>query len=82
MTIREIIGLILIWNILGFFTLLYPAVTYTKYGFDIINPKVIYKNIKVNRFGCFWLTLLFNLLCPIVTICYWFYKLCTIGRKD
>ena len=82
MTIGEIIGLIFIWNIIGFICILYPAAKWQTEGFEVLNPKIIYYNVKVNWFGCFWLTLLFNLLCPIITICYWFYKLCTIGRKD
>lgn len=45
------------------------------------NPKVIYKNIHVNWFGTMLLTIIFNILLPVISIPYWIYKLCTIGRK-
>ena len=47
----------------------------------MLNPITIYKNHKVNVFGCIVLTLFCNItLCP-AAICYWFYKLCTVGRR-
>lgn len=48
---------------------------------EFLNPIYVYKNFKVNYFGCTILTIIFNLICPLATICYWFYKLCTVGRK-
>ena len=50
-------------------------------GFEWFSPIWIYKHYKVNYFGTIFLTIVFNVLCPILTIGYWFYKLCTIGRK-
>lgn len=47
----------------------------------IFNPFWVYNNYKVNWFGCIMLTILINLLCPPISIIYWFYKLCTVGRK-
>ena len=50
-------------------------------GFEFVNPKWIYQNYRVNIFGCIFLSVLFSLFCPIGTIIYWIYKLCTVGRK-
>ena len=50
-------------------------------GLECLGPKWIYKHYHVNWFGAFWLTVLFNLICPIASIAYWFYRLCTVGRK-
>ena len=48
---------------------------------NLLNPIVIYKNNKVNIFGCIVLTLLGNIaFCP-ATPFYWLYKLCTVGRR-
>ena len=49
--------------------------------FTFVNPKVIYKNLHVNWFGTMLLTIIFNILLPVISIPYWIYKLCTIGRK-
>lgn len=53
------------------------------YGFQWINPLYIYQTVQVNWFGCIVLTILAHLAAgPIISIIYWFYKLCTVGRKD
>lgn len=81
----EIFGVLFVWSIIGicFYSLsLDPKVSSRLDDWDIINPFYIYKNFKVNWFGAFLLFLLFNLLCPFYTIGYWFYKLCTVGRKS
>ena len=71
------------WNIIGFIVLLLiPYSRDAKKLIEIFNPKYIYKNIDVNWFGCFILTLFFNLLCPVFALGYWFYWLCTVGRRD
>ena len=70
-----------IWNVIGIFllgTTSFPCETLSLWR---LNPIEIYDYYKVNYFGCFWVTLGFNLLCPITSFCYWFYKLCTVGRK-
>ena len=48
---------------------------------NFVNPKVIYNYLKVNWFGVWLLAIICNILCPIVAIVYWFYKICTVGRK-
>lgn len=50
-------------------------------GWEFVNPIHIYKYNKVNWFGAIIVALIYNALCPIGSICYWFYKLCTVGRK-
>ena len=50
-------------------------------GYDSLNDE-----FNVNGLGCTMLTILFNSLCPIYTVCYWFVKtlkyLFTTGRVD
>ena len=50
-------------------------------GFQFFNPEHIYKHNRLNVFGTIMLTIFYNLLSPGVALCYWFYKLCTVGRK-
>lgn len=67
---------LIVWNLLGFMIALCLADWYE------VNPKEIWMQYdNVNIFGCVMLTVILNLLCPVVSICYWFYKLCTIGRR-
>ena len=48
---------------------------------NFINPINVYRLNEVNVFGCILLTILGNIMFPYYAICYWFYKLCTVGRK-
>ena len=48
---------------------------------NFINPINVYRLNKVNVFGCILLTILGNVMFPYYAIGYWFYKLCTVGRK-
>lgn len=55
---------------------------------EFFNPIKIYKNYKVNYFGCFMLMLVYHAIFLPFAIGYWLYKLgwlfcklCTIGRK-
>lgn len=50
-------------------------------GLQWINPIVIYNNVPVNWFGCIVLTILAHIAAGPWVIVYWFYKLCTVGRK-
>ena len=51
-------------------------------GFELCNPYWTYKYYKnVNWFGACIISLTFTALCPPLAIIYWFYKLCTIGRR-
>ena len=49
--------------------------------FDFVNPFSLYKNIEVNWFGAFLIAIILNLLFPLISISYWIYKICTVGRK-
>ncbi len=79
----ELLGTIVgVWvgvNILSLFILLLLSVDGANASF--VNPKVIYKDIKVNWFGAWVLTILFNVLLPAIAIPYWIYKLFTVGRQ-
>ena len=48
---------------------------------SFLNPRVIHDNIPVNWFGATFLAVIFNILLPLSAVIYWFYKLCTVGRK-
>ena len=50
-------------------------------GFEFMNPLWWYKNTSVNPFGAVICALGFTAICPIAALGYWFYKLCTVGRK-
>ena len=52
------------------------------YGLSFLNPNVLYKTGKVNRFGAYFLGVLFSIILLPVAIVYWLYKLCTIGRRQ
>ena len=68
------------WNLVGVFLFLHNLG-----DFAYLNPIKIYLSFKVNYFGCFVLTILFNIACPIATIIYWIcvfiHWICTVGRK-
>jgi hypothetical protein len=49
---------------------------------EFLNPKTLYKNHKVNRFGCIMLTIFYHIVFCIHAIWFWFYKLCTFGRRQ
>ena len=87
MSVGGIIALsLVVWNVMGFFILLPIILKENNYWdqyieMNTLNPIYIYEHTSCNIFGTICLTILVNFLCPIVSICYWFYKLCTIGRK-
>lgn len=56
--------------------------TYDKFDdLSYVNPIKIYKTYRVNYFGAALICIIYNLLCPIGSIGYWIYKICTVGRK-
>lgn len=80
------IGFVILWSIVGItFWLVTATVVTTKLylanPFEWLNPIWIYRNYKVNFFGTAVICVLYNLICPVASICYWFYKLCTVGRR-
>lgn len=48
---------------------------------EMLNPITIYKETRVNVFGCIMLTIFGHFVMPWVAPFYWFYKLCTVGRR-
>lgn len=50
-------------------------------GLSFFNPKVLYECWQVNWFGAYFLGILFSVLFAPLSIWYWLYKLCTVGRK-
>ena len=77
--------ILLTWNVVGFviWVLILTESDYGREseGFRFINPLYVYEHLRVNYFGMFCITLILNLLCPLGACGYWFYKLCTVGRK-
>lgn len=51
-------------------------------GLEFVNPIWLYKRYRVNWFGAIFITIIFNMLTLPFSIGYWFYKLCTVGRKN
>lgn len=72
----DLIAIITILNLLFFFILCIENTT-----FNFVNPFWLYKNIKVNWFGAFLIGIVLTILLPIISIPYWIYKLCTVGRE-
>lgn len=77
-----------IWNILGFgilagllFTLETDGAIGAAEGIEFVNPVFVHKHNRVNWFGAFVVATFYGLICPVATIGYWFYKICTIGVK-
>lgn len=83
----KIFGVLFFWSVLG---ALFALMVYVECfindprfdDFNIFTPQYIYNNFKVNWFGTLVLFMFFNLLCPLFTIGFWFYKLCTVGRNS
>lgn len=71
------------WNGFGFCVLLGTSavIDYMSSGFALLNPLWLYNHCRVNYFGAGFLALVLNLICPIASLSYWFYKLCTVGRR-
>lgn len=81
------IAFLVVWNLLGFVflisCLIYEAgrVFETADGWNFVNPFHIHRYVYINWFGAFVLALIYSAFCPVAAIIYWFYKLCTVGRK-
>lgn len=48
---------------------------------NFLQPNIIYHNTKLNYFGTGVVCLALNLFFLPIALCYWFYKLCTVGRR-
>ena len=78
MTWETLVFTVVIWSVVGV-TVSMTAIN--SEGLEYVNPVWIYKRYRVNYFGAAVLCILYNLICPIGSICYWSYKLCTVGRR-
>ena len=86
MSIGAIIGIIVAWQVLGFMAHILIACFGAEHidyadGLEYLNPVYIHKQVRVNWFGAIMITLFYTALCPFAAVCYWFYKLCTVGAK-
>lgn len=85
------IAVIITWIVFGFYIFKEYEDSSGTYNyrcepvFAYLNPVWLYRNYRVNYFGAFLLTLVFNLINPLVTVIYWpcvFIKwITTVGRK-
>lgn len=71
-------GLILAYIFMNVIFLFNFSIENMEVGF---NPIRVYKEYNVNWFGCIMLVLLAHVLFLPIAIIYWFYKLCTCGRR-
>ena len=79
--IFTIIVCALAWSLCGTLFLVIVGVLDKFDDYSFLNPIKIYKTYHVNYFGAALICIVYNFLCPIGSIGYWFYKLCTFGRK-
>lgn len=80
--------LLIVWNLFGGLALLILSVnrSFPGYPAEMLRYEWLYDEFNVNGFGCALLTILFNAMCPLYTVGYWFVRtfkyLCTVGRVD
>ena len=79
--IFNVIFCLMVWSLGGAIILSLLGVVDKFDDFSFLNPIKIYKTYHVNYFGATIICITYNLLCPIGSIGYWFYKICTFGRK-
>ena len=79
--IFNVIFCLMAWSLGGAIILCTIGVIDEFNDFSFVNPIKIYKTYRVNYFGAALICIIYNLLCPIGSIGYWIYKICTVGRK-
>ena len=78
----EFIGIIFLLHITGTPICATWAGIMNTDGWELCNPYWAYDYyMGVNVFGAIMISLFYTVLCPIGAVCYWFYKLCTVGRR-
>lgn len=76
------IVIIVLWNLIGALPCAAWGCNRCTDGWELCNPYWAYRYHKdVNVFGAIMISLLYTALCPIGALCYWFYKLCTVGKR-
>ena len=76
-----VIIFLILWNLNGCFVLGATAGVGKTLGLNRLSIVYQYRMHRVNWFGAFCLALGANLVCPLASLCYWFVRLCTVGRK-
>ena len=79
--IFNIIFCLMVWSLGGAIFLGIGGVLSEFDDFSFMNPIKIYKTYKVNYLGAAFICIIYNLLCPVGSVGYWIYKICTVGRK-
>ena len=80
--IEQIIAGVLVWHVIGCFICMAWGCQQETDGWELASPYWAYRyHSSVNWFGAIMLSLIYTALCPLAAICYWFYKLCTVGRR-
>ena len=79
--ILEAISYLSVWSIGGLIALGVGGAFDKFDDFSFMNPIKIYKTYRVNYLGAAIICIIYNLLCPIGSIGYCIYKICTVGRK-
>ena len=83
MTPKDWVNLIFVWNLFGFFVCVAIADMYHVQDWNIANPVKCYKICtNLNIIGALLMSALYNILCPVGSVIYWFCWLCTVGRKE
>lgn len=79
--IIAIVFIIGIWTLLGGTGCATWAQNKNVEGWELCNPYWAHHYYtSVNWFGAIMISLVYTILCPLGAVCYWFYKLCTVGR--
>ena len=79
--IGTIIGGSLFWFIVQGIVGILISCVWVCQGLTFLRPDIIYHNTKLNYFGVGVVCLVLNLFFLPIALCYWFYKLCTVGRR-
>ena len=78
----DLIFILILWSIIGASICFIWGESKHTDRWELCNPYWAYKYYKkLNWFGAIILSLFYSALCPIGAVCYWFHKLCIIGRK-
>ena len=81
MDILLAVTVLLVWNFLGAFCYVLSAPSQVS-GWELVNLVYTHKYFKsVNWIGAFVLSLLYSIMCPVGTLFYWIYKICTFGNR-
>ena len=79
--IEYIIAGAFIWFVIDMIVMVMINFAWICDGLNFLRPDIIYHNTKLNYFGVGVVCLALNLFYLPMALCYWFYKLCTVGRR-